>query len=535
MKKIKGLALAIGTTATVVAPVASVVSCSLFKNSNKSSYEFWNYVDYMNEDTIDKMNKAYNYYEFGDLPELEQALKDEVAIGGVGSDYFNASLAGKGLIAKLDFAKLYGLPQDRTQWRSELSKLYTPSTWKLLTSFELTKMDKNGYPLVVKQDANGDDVTDKDGNPVYERATSATPEDRLIHDVDGDGSDDYLWEYMAPYFVQNKIVGVNIARLYSKLKAKNPTLAAELLTDPQDEKSFKDQVEFEAWFKTQLAGKNATYENIFNKLKELGLTKLSVNNYMRDNLMIGAEALTGSMTGEVKDENTAQTYINAFKSKILNGWDEYQFIDSGVENLQSLIDDGNTTTDGQFTVDTALMYNGDALMAHFGGDDTKVPKGTDVENATGVTRFITPENPTFLLDGIVMAKYAEDDYVELNRFYDSLNTNLFRGALFSVDETDKTNNGLVGDKPSAYTSGNKLYENFDYVNYSAAFDQLDKYISDNYFGDKTDPTAFDTTAEAIYSATTTNVAKVNKDHLTQPINSDLMVKVTAKYNLIVKA
>lgn len=69
----------------------------------------------MSPDTIDNMKKAYNYYEFGDLPELEQAIRDEVTVGGVGSDYFNASLAGKGLIGKLDFAKLYGLSQDRTQ------------------------------------------------------------------------------------------------------------------------------------------------------------------------------------------------------------------------------------------------------------------------------------------------------------------------------------------------------------------------------------------------------------------------------------
>lgn len=530
MKKIKGLALAIATAGTVAAPVASTVSCSLFKNSTKSSYEFWNYVDYMNPATIDKMGKAYNYYEFGDLPDLEQALKDEVTIGGVGSDYFNASLAGKGLIGKLDFAKLYGISQDRTQWRAKLSKLYTPSTWKLLTSFELTKLDKDGYPL--KEDGE-----DSDGNTKYTRATD--PND-YIHDVDGDGEDDYLWEFMAPYFIQNKVVGVNISRLYEKLSAKDPTKADELLEDPSaKEKTFIDQPAFETWFKDILTSKSldAKYENIFKVLKELGLTNLSVNNYMRDNLMIGAEAATGKMTGEVKDLDTAKSYMKAFQDKILADW-KYQFIDSGVENLQSLIDGGNATTDGQFTVDTAFMYNGDALMANGGGDDTKVPNGHSQDEATGITRFITPLNPTFLLDGIVLAKYAEDDYLELNRFYDSLNTNLYRGAMFSAVEDPNAptaDANQPGDKVSGYTSGNRLYENFDYVNYSAAFNELDKYISGHYFGDPIDPD-FDSTAEAIYSSTTTNLGKVDKEHLTQPIDGDLMVSVSDLYNsTLVKA
>lgn len=522
MKKIKGLALAIGTVGAVAAPVASTVSCSLFKNSTKSSYEFWNYVDYMNPATIEKMGKAYNYYEFGDLPELEQALKDEVAIGGVGSDYFNASLAGKGLIAKLDFAKLYGISQDRTQWRAELSKLYTPSTWKLLTSFELTKMDKEGYPLK----ENG---VDSDGNTIYVRATD--PQD-YVHDVDGDGEDDYLWEFMAPYFIQNKVVGVNISRLFDKFNAIDSTLAAKLKDANGD---FVSQPKFETWFTDILKSKNrtATYTSIFKTLKELGLTTLSVNNYMRDNLMIGAET-TGQMTGEINTIDDANRYIDSFKTNILDGW-KYQFIDSGVENLQSLIDEGNKTTDGQFTVDTALMYNGDALMAHFGGDDTKVPSGTN--QAEGVTRFITPENPTFLLDGIVLAKYADDDYIELNRFYDSLNTNLFRGAMFSAKDpkAPQIDPNQPGNQDSAYTSGNRLYENFDYVNYSAAFNELDKYISDNYFGDPNGQD-FDATAQAIYSSTTNNVNKVNKAHLTQPMNGDLMVKVSDQYNArLVKA
>lgn len=53
-------------------------------------------------------------------------------------------------------------------------------------------MDKDGYPVIVKLDSNGDEVTDGDGNTVYVRADSSTPADKLIHDVDGDGADDFL-------------------------------------------------------------------------------------------------------------------------------------------------------------------------------------------------------------------------------------------------------------------------------------------------------------------------------------------------------
>lgn len=40
---------------------------------------------------------------------------------------------------------------------------------------------------------------------------------------------------MAPYFIQNKVVGVNINRLYNALKASNPALAKKLLADPNVE------------------------------------------------------------------------------------------------------------------------------------------------------------------------------------------------------------------------------------------------------------------------------------------------------------
>ncbi len=129
----KKAALSVGTVGAIAAPIASTISCSLFnKSGSHSDYEFYNYVDYMNENTQTNIEKVFDYAEFGDLPELQQSIRDERVAAGIGSDYFNAMLAGEGLIAKINFAKLYGITSDRTKWSELLGNttngIYTSAT-----------------------------------------------------------------------------------------------------------------------------------------------------------------------------------------------------------------------------------------------------------------------------------------------------------------------------------------------------------------------------------------------------------------------
>lgn len=86
---------------------------------------------------------------------------------------------------------------------------------------------------------------------------------------------------MAPYFSQNKVITVNLAR-FSNQAALD---AAGLKVNGK----YVSQADFKIAFDKLLTGKPASYANVFDELKKLGADKLTINDYMRDNMMIGSE------------------------------------------------------------------------------------------------------------------------------------------------------------------------------------------------------------------------------------------------------
>lgn len=485
MKKFQKFSVGVGASVAVIAPIAVTVSCSLFDkgSSSRSSYEFFNYEAYMADSVKNNISQTFDYTEFGDLPELEQGIRDERVGAGIGSDYFNASLAGKGLISKIDFSRLFGITNDQSQWADILGGktgtpgLYTPEVWKLLSSFEITKLDDSGNPVL---DSSG----------------------AVIHDVDGDGSDDYLWEYMAPYFIQNKVVGVNISRLASKTK--DASLKAKLVDS--NGKVIISQNNFQKEIESALGSKPLTYKNILDQLKVWGASNLGINDYVRDNMMIGSENTDGTFfSGDISSSNYKQ-YFNNFANNVTGGWNK-TWKTSGVVNLETLLDNGSTEGKN----DVALMYNGDALYAYNGGDE---------EINEGTIRSILPMNPTFLLDGMVIPNYVNNDYSETDKVYKVLSQYLFRGATFS--------NAGTSAKTAAFTSNNELYNNFEFVGYTAAFNSLNEYIKSEEFKDEN--AQVDQDALSIYDSVHIAEAKIDDKHITKPIENNLNVLIT-DYNL----
>ncbi len=117
---------------------------------------------------------------------------------------------------------------------------------------------------------------------------------------------------MAPYFIQNKVIGVNLNRLIANG-------ASESLLKPGG--NLISQATFEALIASDLQADNnkpATYKNILDLLHTKYKGKnLALNNYMRDNMMIGSESADGtSFTGKVASVNDAKTQINNFKSVV---------------------------------------------------------------------------------------------------------------------------------------------------------------------------------------------------------------------------
>lgn len=110
---------------------------------------------------------------------------------------------------------------------------------------------------------------------------------------------------MAPYFSQNKVVTVNLARLDQDALTK---------AGIKDANAYVSQKDFKTKFDALLAGKPASYTNIFTELKKLGADKLTINDYMRDNLMIGSENADASDFENTPTNATFENQVKGMKS-----------------------------------------------------------------------------------------------------------------------------------------------------------------------------------------------------------------------------
>lgn len=112
---------------------------------------------------------------------------------------------------------------------------------------------------------------------------------------------------MAPYFSQNKVITVNLSRLDQ----------TELETAGiKDANGYVSQKDFKTKFDALLAGKPASYKNIFTELKKLGANKLTINDYMRDNLMIGSETEDANTFENTPTDATFENQVNGMKSVV---------------------------------------------------------------------------------------------------------------------------------------------------------------------------------------------------------------------------
>lgn len=427
MKVAKKLSLFAASGVALTAPIVGIVSCSW--NPFKTSASFYNYVDYMSDDCKDAVSSSYTYSQFGDLPEFEQAILAKKAAGGVSSDYYIARMALEGEVQKLNFNSLLdGITVDSKTFSKDkplsdaeietaLSKLYTPEVWDQMKNFD--------------------------------------------HYFVGDFSGNHLWQYMVPYFFQRKVVTINPFKVTAK-------------AGHEDElnklKSFDESV-----FSQVFADKTLTYDQIFDKLREIGFSKLTVNNYLRDNLMIGSE--NKGFTNELTEENY-QSQIDGFSNLIskfggvgLNK--QVAFVDSGIESLKSVW----SKNKDNWSADTALLYNGDALDAFLG--DGQMSDGDQTSN--GEIRVIVPKNTTYLLDGLVIPTYMGGaDLEKIERvMHDALlkNANVVSKDIY--DDAGTPND----DSDDTINMYNAAYNNFDFVNYTTPIKAIYDDVKANYFGE----------------------------------------------------
>ena len=424
------------STAMIATPIATTVSCS----SNMSvgfKIAIFNYKDYTSDDSKETMSKYFNYKEFNDLPDFSQALQANKTIGGVGSDYYNAKLALGGYIKPLNFRKALHIDyRDKADLENILrTRVYTAAAWKQMSYFDSLLADA-----------------------------------RL--DNDQDGQVDKLWEYMIPYYMQNKVLVFNVNR--PGVHWSDDELAK--LDDPTKiNEVFEQTVNGEK--------RDRTYVGLLKTLKDHGYTNFVVNDYMRDNMIIGSET-NGKLSGKVASLDVAKEQLEGFKNTFIQGAGFNPFTEkkhvkfeaSGGESLSSIID---PEKDWQ----ASFLYNGDAIDAYYSNDNfDSLEDGKDI-------RFVEPKNPVYLLDGVVLSSMVSEETED--KFYDAIYNSWFKGWSGHEDE-NFIKPAIKWDSDDDGIHAPAIANNFDFVNYTIPFrdvyDRLTDPNSDDFYFDG-DPVA----------------------------------------------
>ena len=419
------------STAMIAAPIATTVSCS----SNMSvgfKIALYNYKDYTSNDSKETMSKYFNYKEFNDLPDFSQALQASKTIGGVGSDYYNAKLALGGYIKPLNFKKALHINyRDKADLENILrTRVYTPAAWRQMSYFDSLLANAGGGKGL---------------------------------DNDQDGQVDKLWEYMIPYYMQNKTLVFNINRpgvhwsADELAKLEDPTKINEV---------FEQTVNGEK--------RDRTYVGLLKTLKDHGYTNFVVNDYMRDNMIIGSET-NGKLTGKVPSLDVAKEQLEGFKNTFIQGvginpfteTKHVKFEASGGQSLSSIIDPEKHWQ-------ASFLYNGDAIDAYYSNDNFEsLEDGKDI-------RFVNPINPVYLLDGIVLSSMVSEETED--RFYEAIYNSWLQGWSGHKDE-DFTKPLIQWDSDDDGIHAPAIANNFDFVNYTIPFRDVYNRLTDSNSAD----------------------------------------------------
>ncbi|MBN0919123.1 hypothetical protein [[Mycoplasma] gypis] len=334
-----------------------------FKSNHGFKPSVYNYGSYLSPKIIQKIKTNYNYKVFNDINEFSVAINNKKTVGGVGSDFQTAQLIIEDKLKKFDFTTLFDTDKN-TNLIDQLKQIYLPNVITHLQEYDnkILNIIKKQYP------------------------------DKLLnnteYDIDGDKKPDHFWEYIIPYYIQDKVIAYNVNKEF------RPYLK---LTEDEIENG----IEF----------KDNSWETIIKTLKQHNYRVFAWNNAYYDNMMIGAFYNDYKKPGSWLDKNQnlkpfdEQNYESAIK-----GFESFVKDETGFDLKNTkrnfLIGDGlelaNSVIEPRLErADVAVMYNGDAIDAYYSSDN--------FANAPdGYIRFIRPKNNFLLMDGWIQTKELTD-------------------------------------------------------------------------------------------------------------------------------
>ncbi|VEU68184.1 type 2 periplasmic-binding domain-containing protein [Mycoplasmopsis pulmonis] len=441
--------------------IAGVFSTAVYlKSKNNYRPTIMNYEAYISPEGRNKINESgYKYQEFGELNEFSRAFDSAKAVAGFGSDFQIARLIKNKKLSKIDYEVILN---QRNLLKEQ--------------DFEVVKNSKNEEIRRVKKEKvlsffRPETVEHMQGYDQY-----LVDENNKRIDLDQDGKADEMWEFMIPYYIQDKVVAYSVGD-YQKSDGTKASLRASSknLSDQEKEKGlrFDDQ----------------SWKGILNTLKNKGYSKFGWTESARDNLLIGSSLEKNGYSGEPTEKNYSKQ-IDGFLKIVEQGTGSSikdsktnALTTSGLALLESLIDPNLLNEVG-------IIYNGDAIDGLFSSDNF-----ANVEDGQSI-RFIRPKKNITLMEGFILssANSKEENKKILQVIYDAV----YKGADYSVDElvehsasfkkvTKGKNNpqaqeqyGLVLDY-----SALPILRNFDYINYSPTWKSDFEYFKRYYFNDNT--------------------------------------------------
>ncbi|MFV8401230.1 hypothetical protein [Mycoplasma sp. 2634B] len=406
-----------------------VILLSVFKFSHPFKPAFYNYKSYMSKTNIDKIQKDFTYKTFDEINEFTNALVNNKAIAGIGSDFQAIDLIKKGHIKKIDFKKLFK-SVDHANFDQQLLD-------KLSDSDFLANVLKEIYsPIVFNHLASYDDelTTDLHGNKLE------TP--------------NHLWEYFIPYYAQDGMIAYNTAKAIN-----GKTVNDEALEANAAKLSQKYQTTIEPY----------SLLNELNLISQSGYGNYIITDAIRTNMLYASgynfnnNTLTlQPFTGTSNERNYKNQIIQfgnmiqaATSYPISNS--RYITLDGDGQNIVArLLDPSNKQTD------SGIVYNGDMLDMYYSDNNYDTV-------ANGTVEGLKIGQNVLLVDGVMVKSNISDEYE--TKLYQSLNESFLQNMTWRYS---KANNGF--DLNQTYQKYSlKIYQDYLDAVLKPIFKDIAKY------------------------------------------------------------
>ncbi|BBU47655.1 hypothetical protein [Mycoplasmopsis felis] len=394
--------------------LSTIFITTLTLKKNKSfKPSFYNYKSYMSDDNIEHLNNTFDYKEFDEINQFTNALINNKAAAGIGSDFLAAELANKGLISKLDYSILLNLPELKNYLKyDDYLKEFNELNIQLKnTKDQEQKASLNNKILKIQQNLNNS----KKAKELIKQYVKLTLRPEIWNHLNSYNLNDNneLWEYFYPYYSQDMVIAYNIKKV---------SINPENLDENQsiDISKYIDKF-INTEPNKEIIQNPYSIINLLKIISENGYDKWVITDAVRDNMLYGSsywplpngrtdEKFTGIVQEEDNNSKPYEILIDSFVDLVKDGTGfdirnnkHITLKGDGLEIVNDLINPNRPD------INAAIMYNGDAIDSYYGSDNFP----NQVED--GEIRAIKPNQNILLVDGLVLSnklnQETKDDFM----------------------------------------------------------------------------------------------------------------------------